>query len=94
MCVDFDRLTRSPLVHFANTAHLLDMFTQERIRGFSFRMFTDRCVISPSIYVGWLDMLAFNSDHSIQKRGANRELFEYMTSFLIEKWGKGRKRKD
>lgn len=31
-----------PKVHFANTAHLLDMFTQERIRNFRFRMFTDR----------------------------------------------------
>jgi dipeptidyl aminopeptidase len=31
-----------PPVHFANTAHLLDMFTRERIRGFRFRMFTDR----------------------------------------------------
>ncbi|KAF8515924.1 dipeptidyl aminopeptidase [Gautieria morchelliformis] len=62
-------------VHFANTAHLLDMFTQGRIRGFRFRMFTD-------------------SDHSIQKRGANREVFEFMASFLIEKWGKGGQRKD
>lgn len=31
-----------PAVHFANTAHLLDMFTSNRIRGFRFRMFTDR----------------------------------------------------
>ena len=29
-------------VHFANSAHLLDMFTQEKVRGFRFRMFTDR----------------------------------------------------
>lgn len=29
-------------VHYANSAHLLDMFTQERVRGFRFRMFTDR----------------------------------------------------
>ncbi len=29
-------------VHFANSAHLLDMFTKERVRGFRFRMFTDR----------------------------------------------------
>ncbi|THH29289.1 hypothetical protein EUX98_g4902 [Antrodiella citrinella] len=28
-------------VHFANSAHLLDMFTQEKVRGFRFRMFTD-----------------------------------------------------
>ncbi|KAG8940660.1 hypothetical protein FRC03_005202 [Tulasnella sp. 419] len=57
-------------VHFANSAHLLDMFTEERVRGFEFRMFTD-------------------SDHSIGKRGAYRELFEWMTEFLTDRWGKG-----
>ncbi len=31
-------------VHFANSAHLLDMFTQSKVRGFRFRMFTDRLV--------------------------------------------------
>ena len=31
-------------VHFANSAHLLDMFTKEHIRNYQFRMFTDRCV--------------------------------------------------
>jgi dipeptidyl aminopeptidase B len=31
-------------VHYANTAHLLDMFTAANIRKFRFRMFTDRCV--------------------------------------------------
>ena len=31
-------------VHFANSAHLLDMFTREKVRGYRFRMFTDRCV--------------------------------------------------
>ncbi|KAI9510550.1 dipeptidyl aminopeptidase [Russula earlei] len=61
-------------VHFANSAHLLDMFTKEHIRNYQFRMFTD-------------------SDHSIAKRGANRELFEYMTSFLLERWGKGGRRR-
>ncbi|KAF8493019.1 dipeptidyl aminopeptidase [Russula emetica] len=61
-------------VHFANSAHLLDMFTKEHIRNYQFRMFTD-------------------SDHSIQKRGANRELYEYMTSFLLERWGKGGRRR-
>ncbi|KAH9986684.1 dipeptidyl peptidase IV N-terminal region-domain-containing protein [Russula compacta] len=61
-------------VHFANSAHLLDMFTKEHIRNYRFRMFTD-------------------SDHSIQMRGANRELYEYMTKFLIEKWGKGGRRR-
>jgi dipeptidyl aminopeptidase len=29
-------------VHFANTAHLLDMFTEAQVRNFRFRMFTDR----------------------------------------------------
>lgn len=31
-------------VHYANSAHLLDMLTQEKVRGFRFRMFTDRYV--------------------------------------------------
>ena len=30
-------------VHFANSAHLLDMFTKDKVRNFRFRMFTDRC---------------------------------------------------
>ena len=29
------------------------------------------------------------SDHSISKRGAYRELYEWMTSFLVEHWGTG-----
>jgi len=29
-------------VHFANSAHLLDMLTKARVRRFQFRMFTDR----------------------------------------------------
>ena len=29
-------------VHYANSAHLLDMFTKGGIRNFRFRMFTDR----------------------------------------------------
>ncbi len=32
-------------VHYANSAHLLDMLTAERVRGFRFRMFTDRCAL-------------------------------------------------
>lgn len=31
-------------VHFANSAHLLDMFTAAKVRNFRFRMFTDRWV--------------------------------------------------
>lgn len=30
------------VVHFANSAHLLDMFTAAQVRRFRFRMFTDR----------------------------------------------------
>lgn len=29
-------------VHFANSAHLLDMFVKGKVRNFRFRMFTDR----------------------------------------------------
>jgi len=29
-------------VHFANSAHMLDMLTKANIRRFRFRMFTDR----------------------------------------------------
>jgi dipeptidyl aminopeptidase len=31
-------------VHFANTAHLLDMFTAAQVRNFRVRFFTDRSV--------------------------------------------------
>ena len=31
-------------VHYANSAHLLDMFTAAQVRNFRFRMFTDRYV--------------------------------------------------
>ncbi|KAG7094398.1 hypothetical protein E1B28_007998 [Marasmius oreades] len=61
-------------VHYANSAHLMDMLTREEVRGWRFRMFTD-------------------SDHSIQKRGAYRELYEFLTEFLVEKWGKGGRRR-
>ncbi|KAF8989845.1 dipeptidyl peptidase IV N-terminal region-domain-containing protein [Cyathus striatus] len=57
-------------VHFANSAHLLDMLTREQVRRFRFRMFVD-------------------SDHSIVRRGAQREVYEYMGGFLLEKWGRG-----
>uniref|UniRef100_A0A0W0G959 Putative dipeptidyl aminopeptidase n=1 Tax=Moniliophthora roreri TaxID=221103 RepID=A0A0W0G959_MONRR len=61
-------------VHYANSAHLIDMLTSEQVRGWRFRMFTD-------------------SDHSITKRGGNREVYEFMTEFLVEKWGKGGRRR-
>jgi Prolyl oligopeptidase family len=35
-------------VHFANSAHLLDMFTKAHIRKYQFRMFTDRYVMRDS----------------------------------------------
>ena len=79
-------------VHFANSAHLLDMFTQEHVRNFEFRMFTDRCVSLVYLGVGEGSDTAC-SDHSIYKRDANRELFEFMTRFLFERWGKGGKRR-
>ncbi|KAL0954070.1 hypothetical protein HGRIS_005220 [Hohenbuehelia grisea] len=61
-------------VHYANSAHLLDMFTKAQVRKFRFRMFTD-------------------SDHSIRRRGGYREVFEYLTEFLVEKWGRGGRRR-
>ncbi|KAF6767213.1 Peptidase S9B, dipeptidylpeptidase IV N-terminal [Kalmanozyma brasiliensis GHG001] len=60
-------------VHFSSSAHLLDMLTKAKARGFRFRMFTD-------------------SRHSMSVRGAYRELFEEMNSFLHEVWGDGGKR--
>jgi len=88
-------------VHFANSAHLLDMFTKEHIRNYQFRMFTDRCVKTrggsvkkeAQTKLTCRTFLTRCSDHSIQMRGANRELYEYMTNFLIERWGKGGKRR-
>lgn len=59
-------------VHYANTAALLDKFTQAGVGGYRFRMFTD-------------------SDHSINMRGSYRALYEFMTEFLKDKWGKHRK---
>ncbi|EPQ27092.1 uncharacterized protein PFL1_05376 [Pseudozyma flocculosa PF-1] len=57
-------------VHFQHSAHLIDMLTKARARGWRFRMFTD-------------------SAHSMQMRGAYRELYEEMTEWLVSKWGKG-----
>ena len=76
-------------VHFLNSAHLLDMLTKEKVRKFRFRMFTDRCVSSSgslALFFRWELTVAF-SDHSISTRGANREVFQYMEDFLVEKWG-------
>ena len=38
-------------VHYQNSAHLLDMFTQAKVRGFRFRMFTDRYVFFLSFFL-------------------------------------------
>ena len=55
-------------VHYANSAHLLDMLTREQVRGFRFRMFTDRCVCSSET---WLDIncIALQRPLDIQARG-------------------------
>jgi len=34
-----------------------------------------------------------DSDHSIYRRGAYREVYEFLTGFLVEKWGKGGRRR-
>ncbi|WWC64025.1 uncharacterized protein I303_106631 [Kwoniella dejecticola CBS 10117] len=59
-------------VHYVNSASFLDKLTQEQVRGWRFRMFTD-------------------SNHSMDKRQAYREVYEWMTDFLKEKWGVGGK---
>ena len=41
-------------VHFANSAHLLDMFTAAGVRSFRFRMFTDRLVLLVVKHFDWL----------------------------------------
>jgi len=76
-------------VHFLNSAHLLDMLTKEKVRNFRFRMFTDRCVSSSSLYglFSSSGLIPAFSDHGIRRRGANRELYQFLEDFLIEKWG-------
>ncbi|UZJ54602.1 hypothetical protein CBS101457_003922 [Exobasidium rhododendri] len=39
----------------------------------------------------WYEMFP-DSSHSINKRGANRELYEFLTKFLVNNWGAGGKR--
>ena len=46
-------------VHYSNSAHLLDMFTQHKVRGFRFRMFTDRCVFFLLLWVGRGKLMGF-----------------------------------
>lgn len=74
-------------VHYANSAHLLDMLTRDKVRSFRFRMFTDRCESCGRFRIR--PDHRDTSDHGIYRRGANREVYEYMTGFLVEKWGKG-----
>jgi len=38
---------------------------------------------------GWRFRMFTDSSHSMEKRGAYRELFEWMNDFLDEKWGQG-----
>lgn len=38
---------------------------------------------------GWRMRMFTDSAHSITTRGANRELYEWMTDYLDEKWGHG-----
>jgi len=73
-------------VHFLNSAHLLDMLTVEKVRKFRFRMFTDRCAkfVWDAFCPG---LIVISSDHGIRTRGANREIYQYMEDFLVEKWG-------
>lgn len=81
-------------VHLAHSAHLLDMLTSAQVRNFRFRMFTDRLLarfFTPSLIAN--KDLSVHSDHSITKRGANREVYEFMTLFLLEQWGKGGRRR-
>ena len=80
------QLTVRP-VHFANTAHLIDLFTQERVNNYRFRMFTDRFAVCLRSVILMLTMCC--SDHGIYTRNANRELYEWITAFLYEHWGKG-----
>ncbi|KAK2467357.1 hypothetical protein APHAL10511_000592 [Amanita phalloides] len=61
-------------VHFANSAHLLDMLTTGGVRRFRFRLFPD-------------------NDHSINRLGARREVYEYMIGYLTERWGRGGRRR-
>lgn len=80
-------------VHLAHSAHLLDMFTAAQVRNFRFRMFTDRLLARSFVPSLTTDDLPARSDHSIRRRGANKEVYEYMTLFLLEKWGKGGRRR-
>ncbi|KAI3616594.1 putative dipeptidyl aminopeptidase [Moniliophthora roreri] len=51
--------------------------------------------ISVAPVTSWLmyDSIYTERDHSITKRGGNREVYEFMTEFLVEKWGKGGRRR-
>lgn len=76
-------------VHYSNSAHLLDMFVKGKVRNYQFRMFTDRLLVFFTVR----RMLTFEfSDHGINRRGAQREIYEYLTGFLVEKWGNGGRR--
>ncbi|KIY67818.1 dipeptidyl aminopeptidase [Cylindrobasidium torrendii FP15055 ss-10] len=40
----------------------------------------------------WFRMFT-DSDHGISTRGAHQEIYEYLTAFLMEKWGRGGRRR-
>lgn len=79
-------------VHFAHSARLLDLFTAwHAFRGPSSSSSNGNGNRNGG---GEFRFRMFtDSDHSISRRGAYRELHEWMTGFLLEKWGKGGKRR-
>ncbi|KAH8827558.1 dipeptidyl aminopeptidase [Flagelloscypha sp. PMI_526] len=42
---------------------------------------------------GWSFRMFTDSDHGINMRGANREIYQFLNDFLVEKWGVGPKGK-
>jgi len=43
---------------------------------------------SPELVCTVLGLIVALSDHSISRRGANREVYQFMEDFLVEKWGR------
>ena len=53
-------------VHYANSAHLLDMLTAAKVRDFRFRMFTDRCVVAFLLVVSYSRLMCGQRPLDIQ----------------------------
>jgi dipeptidyl aminopeptidase len=71
-------------MHFANSAHLLDMLTKAQLWKFQFWMFTDRFKSRSRVKTSDEALTnQLHGDHSIQMHGANEELFEYLTNILV-----------